>query len=148
MVSYRQLGPKFEQRSMTSVIASGQLRNGSTPRRNGPITILMRNRRNLLALCLMSALLPLSAHSAHAVVSGVQVDMGTMLSPPANLSTSGDFATDTFGDPWDFSNPEDVIPIDNVGVGSAHVVSLANGQLTVAMQGGSELRVPVELTFG
>ena len=126
---------------MTSVIASGQLRNGSTPRPNGPITILMRNRRNLLALCLMSALLPLSAHSAHAVVSGVQVDMGTMLSPPANLSTSGDFATDTFGDPWDFSNPEDVIPIDNVGVGSAHVVSLANGQLTVAMQGGSELRL-------
>jgi hypothetical protein len=116
----------------------------------------MRIRRPLLALALMSALLPLSVHSAHAVVSGVQVDLGTMLSPPANLSTSGDFATDTFSDPWDFSNAEDIIPINGVGIGVAAPVQdpvrLASGQLTVTTQNATEIRLlmkwPAVLPWG
>ena len=54
-----------------------------------------------------SAVLPIAVQSAHAWTAGAPVDLGTVLSLSAALSSSGDFAADTFNDPWDFSNPED-----------------------------------------
>ena len=41
------------------------------------------------------------------------MDLGTVLSPSAALSSSGDFATDTFNDPWDFSNPKTHVGLDS-----------------------------------
>ncbi|MCU1501768.1 MAG: hypothetical protein JWM12_1122 [Ilumatobacteraceae bacterium] len=38
-----------------------------------------------------------------------------VVSPAAAFSTSGDYATDVLGDPWDFSNDEDVPPIPGIG---------------------------------
>ena len=35
--------------------------------------------------------------------------------PSAAFSTSGDYATDVLGDPWDFSNDEDVPPTPLIG---------------------------------
>ena len=97
-------------------------------------------RRSVLALALVSAVLPIAVQSVHAWVAGAPVDLGTALSPSAALSTSGDFATDTFNDPWDFSNPEDVIPVNGVGTGSADV-SVGGGELTVATHNASQIRL-------
>ena len=103
----------------------------------------MHIRRPLLALALLSALLPVAvaAHSADAVVSGTQVDLTGVLSPPPALSTSGDFATDTFADPWDFNNQEDVIPTVGVGAAVSDDVSLSGGVLTVATRNAAEIRL-------
>ena len=91
----------------------------------------MMNRRGSLiaAFGLLATLTPLtlsSAQPAAATPGGGYVAMGVPLSPPANLSTSGDFATDMFGDPWDFSNVEDVPPIKGVGVFYSDAASIEN----------------------
>ncbi len=78
---------------------------------------------------------------ADAWVSGTPTAMGMVLSPDGSLSSSGDFATDTFSDPWDFSNADDVIPVNHVGVGFADGVSLNNGVLSVASRNGTEIRL-------
>ena len=46
--------------------------------------------------------------------------------PRAALSTSGDYATDVLGDPWDFSNDEDVPPIPIIG--SENGFGISRGQ--------------------
>jgi len=80
----------------------------------------------------------------------------------ANLSTSGDYATDVLGDPWDFSNVEDVNTAPGVGCESAPTptqfpgvncsVTIANGQLSFAGEAGSLLWLVrswgLELTWG
>ncbi len=43
------------------------------------------------------------------------VDPGASTAAPSSASTTGDYATDVFGDPWDFSNDEDVLPVAMVG---------------------------------
>lgn len=65
----------------------------------------------------------------------------------ANLSTSGDYASDVLGDPWDFSNPEDVHPAPGVGCESPPSatqfpgidcsIGIGNGQLSFTGVGGS-----------
>lgn len=90
---------------------------------------------------MLAALVPTSSTPASATFAGEQIALGQWLSPPAALSTSGDFATDTFSDPWDFSNPEDVIPVDNVGTQDTHGISYANGLLNVATRDGSTIRL-------
>ena len=67
----------------------------------------------------------------------------------ANLSTSGDYATDVLGDPWDFSNAEDVNTAPGVGCESAPTpaqfpgidcsVTIAGGQLGFSGAPGSIL---------
>ena len=67
----------------------------------------------------------------------------------ANLSTSGDYATDVLGDPWDFSNAEDVNTAPGVGCESAPTpaqfpgidcsVTIAGGQLVYSGAPGSML---------
>jgi hypothetical protein len=62
------------------------------------------------------------------------------VSPGPSASSDGDFATDTYGDPWDFSNPEDFPSTPEVGVqyGSANI---SGGALHVSLRGGSEVRL-------
>lgn len=61
------------------------------------------------------------------------VDPAPAVSPDASRSTSGDYATDIFADPWDFSNDEDVPPIPLVGSENGFGITRnANGTLTVA----------------
>ncbi len=75
--------------------------------------------------------------SAHPIVA-----TGPSLAPPsAAFSTSGDYATDVLGDPWDFSNFEDVPPIPIVGSENSYGISLANGQITVDARNGSTLKL-------
>ena len=62
-------------------------------------------------------------------------------SPDASWSTDGDFATDVYGDPWDFSNAEDVAPVPEVGVAGATGVVLGNGLLTVGTVDGTAIRL-------
>jgi hypothetical protein len=73
--------------------------------------------------------------------AGQQSAVGWTVSPPPDLSTSGDYATDTFGDPWDFSNDNDVLPINGVGAFAATGVSVGDGVLTVATRDAAEIRL-------
>ncbi|MEY2445749.1 MAG: hypothetical protein QOE00_2329, partial [Ilumatobacteraceae bacterium] len=66
---------------------------------------------------------------------------GLSSAPPPALSTSGDYATDVLGDPWDFNNPEDVPPIPIVGSENSFGISLANGVLTVDAQANSTIKL-------
>src|SRR3954453_23654582 len=68
------------------------------------------------------------------------VPLGSMPTPPAAVSTTGDFATDTFGDPWDFSNDQDVPPIPDVGVPATNAVSVHDGLLTATTHDTTEIR--------
>ena len=103
--------------------------------------MLLRRSVLVLVLVLTAGLLPFAAQPVNAVTPGTQVDLTGALSPPANLSTSGDFATDTFSDPWDFSNAEDIIPIVGAGVANADAVDLSGGVLTAATRNYAELRL-------
>jgi hypothetical protein len=66
---------------------------------------------------------------------------GPASAPPAAASTGGDYATDVLGDPWDFSNPEDVPPIPLVGTENSFGISVANGVLTVDAQANSTIKL-------
>ena len=105
----------------------------------------MRLRRTLTLLPtigLLAVLAPLqAAHPASAWTSGGQVDLGQWLSPDGTMSTSGDFATDTFSDPWDFNNVEDVNPYPQVGVFDSDGANYSNGVLTVATRDAAEIRL-------
>lgn len=70
------------------------------------------------------------------------VDVAPSFSPPAALSTSGDYATDTFGDPWDFSNDADVPPQVLIGMENGlGIVRNANGTLTVASLNNTTIKL-------
>ncbi len=100
------------------------------------------SRWSLPVVGAMTALIPMSVPSvAAAVVAGPQIALSPWLSPASNLSSSGDFATDTFSDPWDFSNAEDFATQFNVGAGFADGASIANGVLSVATRNASEIRL-------
>src|ERR1700710_2961658 len=103
----------------------------------------MKSWRMLLpGVALIAALAPLQSVSpAAADNSGQQVALGAMLSPDATLSTSGDFATDTFGNPWDFSDEQDVIPISGVGAFQSDAPSVSGGILSVQTHDAAEIRL-------
>ena len=103
----------------------------------------MKSRRILLpCVALVAALAPLqAARPAAADNTGQQVALGTVLSPDASLSTSGDFATDTFGNPWDFSDDADVQAIPAVGAFQSDAASVANGVLSVQTRDAAEIRL-------
>lgn len=77
-----------------------------------------------------------SGSSAHPIESA-----GLTGAPPASLSTSGDYATDVLGDPWDFSNNEDVPPIMTVGTENSFGISIGNGVLNLDAQNGSTVKL-------
>ena len=140
MKNFTNFANRRAKRSTISAIASARCQNGSTRPRNAPIDQVMFLRRSALVLVLTAALLPFAAQPANAVTPGTQVDLAGVLSPPPSLSTSGDFATDTFSDPWDFSNPEDVLPIKDVGTALADV-QLSGGVLTATMPNTATIRL-------
>ena len=98
------------------------------------------------------ALGSLAVGPVQAAAPGDQIGLSPWLTTPASRSTSGDFATDVFNDPWDFSNAEDVIPIDEVGTQSTAGVSVGGGMLGVNTQNGSTIRLlfdwPLVLPWG
>ena len=46
-----------------------------------------------------------AAQTTHAWTSGEQINLSPWLSPDPTLSSSGDYATDTYGDPWKIEDP-------------------------------------------
>ena len=59
------------------------------------------------------------------------VNAGPLITPPASLSTSGDYATDVLGDPWDFSEQGDVPPYLTLGAEAADAISWDRQRRTV-----------------
>jgi hypothetical protein len=114
----------------------------------------VRMRKSAVVLCvvLLSALIavvPASAFPGPAVPAPV--------SPAAALSSSGDYATDVLGDPWDFSNDEDVPPVPGVGCQGNAFTDCAisrdtGGSLHVTMHAGTIIKLirnwDLELPFG
>ena len=97
-------------------------------------------------LALLAVIVPLtpmmpSTAPVAAAGAGQQVALGTVLSADASQSTSGDYATDTYGDPWDFNNDADVVPIPGVGAYQSDSASVANGLLTAATRDGARIRL-------
>lgn len=107
----------------------------------------MRFRRCAVVAVLVSSSL-VSIVGAHP-----NVDIAPAFSPPPALSTGGDYATDTFGDPWDFSNDADVPPQPLIGSENSYGIARnANGTLTVASVNNSTVKLVrtwgVELPWG
>ena len=109
----------------------------SVPRQNRRVPVRVHVAR-LAALAPLVSIL-LVARPAQAADTD-RVPLGSMPTPPASLSTTGDFATDTYGDPWDFSNDQDVPPVPAVGVTATNAVSIANGVLSTTTHDTSEIR--------
>ena len=61
--------------------------------------------------------------------------------PSATFSSSGDYASDVLGDPWDFSDDNDVPPIMTVGTEGSFGISVGAGVLTVDAQPGSTIKL-------
>ncbi len=59
------------------------------------------------------------------------VDPGPATAPTSALSTNGDYASDMFGDPWDFSNEEDVPDIKLAGCENCNGIALSGGWINV-----------------
>lgn len=96
----------------------------------------------LVAGALAAAALPATA-AAHPNSSPAPA-----VAAPAGLSTTGDYATDTFADPWDFSNDEDVPPVHAL-IGSENGSSItrtADGWLKVI--GGANTTIKLVRTWG
>ena len=94
----------------------------------------LKLRRRLL----MSALLLSGAIGAVVVTPALahpNVESAAVISPAASLSTSGDYATDVLGDPWDFSNDEDVPPIALVGSENGYGITRTSGGALVVGSG-------------
>lgn len=66
---------------------------------------------------------------------------GPTITPPAALSTSGDYATDVLGDPWDFSEQGDVPPYMTLGTEGSNGISWAPGTLHVDARNGSVIKL-------
>ena len=109
----------------------------------------MRRRHvSTLITCVAIALglaAPVSAHPNVDPAPAIGVDRGR--------STSGDYATDVFSDPWDFSNDEDVPPIAMIGTENSYGITRnGDGTLTVASVNNSTVKLVrtwgVELPWG
>jgi len=99
--------------------------------------VIRKNRASFVALASVAAVVLVSG-PAHAADTD-RVPFGSVLKPPPSLS-EGDYATDTFGDPWDFSNDQDVPPIPDVGVTATNAVSIAGGVLSTTTHDITEIR--------
>src|SRR4249919_913184 len=72
------------------------------------------------------------------------VNAGPLITPPAALSTSGDYATDVLGDPWDFKEQGDVPPYLTLGSEAADAIlwdPANDGRLNLAGRGGSVIKL-------
>jgi hypothetical protein len=75
------------------------------------------------------------------VGSAVPISPAPVWSPDASWSSDGDYATDTYGDPWDFANDADVLPVSNVGAGFDAGVSRTGDILNVNTVAGTSIRL-------
>ncbi len=95
-----------------------------------------------------------AAGACIAVVAGIVVPSAAAhpgpvvppaVSPGAALSTSGDYASDVLGDPWDFSNGDDVPATPGVGCqGSAFIncnIFNNGGELVVGLRKGTIIKL-------
>lgn len=98
----------------------------------------MKLRVPVVVSVLAAAVTVSGAASAHP-----NVDVSPATSPPPALSTSGDYATDTFGDPWDFSNDDDVPPTMMIGTEGSLAIArdAVNGALTVKTMNSSTIKL-------
>jgi hypothetical protein len=100
----------------------------------------MRNRSLCIATAVgfvASAIVVAGNASAHPTVNATPLD-----ATPAALSTSGDYATDVLGDPWDFSEQGDVPPYMTLGTEASEGISWdPAGQLVVNGHGGSVVKL-------
>ncbi|MCU1387095.1 MAG: hypothetical protein JWL72_433 [Ilumatobacteraceae bacterium] len=100
----------------------------------------MRFSRVLLVGALATGMVPLSAaRSANA--GGELIALSPVLSIPAALDTSGDFATDVLGDPWDFSSTSDIVPALDAGVTNTVAINVGGGLFTANTHNNAELRL-------
>ncbi|HEY0521560.1 MAG TPA: hypothetical protein VGC84_18870 [Ilumatobacteraceae bacterium] len=74
-------------------------------------------------------------------VAHPSVNPGPAIPPPAALSTSGDYATDVLGDPWDFNEQGDVPPYMTLGTEASDAISWSQGALTMDGHGGSVVKL-------
>lgn len=90
------------------------------------------------AIGLLAAVVVTGSASAHPTQS-----ISPLTAPPsAAFSTSGDYATDVLADPWDFSNDEDVPPINLVGTEGGFGISRdPAGFLNVDARPGSTVKL-------
>ncbi|HEY7628715.1 MAG TPA: hypothetical protein VH761_16710, partial [Ilumatobacteraceae bacterium] len=89
------------------------------------------------AATVCSTVLTTSISAAHPIQNA-----GSFPPPPASLSTSGDYATDVLGDPWDFSEQGDVPPYMTLGTEASNAISWgANGYLNLDGRGGSVVKL-------
>lgn len=98
-------------------------------------------RRSLsaaIAVGLLSAVVIADGASAHPTAS-----VSPLTAPPsAAFSSSGDYATDVLGDPWDFSNDADVPPTMLIGTEAAFGITRdPSGILTVDAQSGTTIKL-------
>lgn len=113
-----------------------------------------RCTRRLVAALTAGVLLPLAASApSPAIAAGEKILMGAVWSPPAELSTTGDFATDILGNPWDFSengstpnNEQDVIPYQDAGLYGVPqpTITLGGGVLSYQSSEGDHARLLME----
>jgi hypothetical protein len=100
----------------------------------------MKHRSLCLAATvgLLSAVVVSTGASAHP-----NVNASPLTAPPSALfSSSGDYATDVLGDPWDFSNDEDVPPVPVIGTeGSFSISRDPSGIISVVARNGSLLKL-------
>ena len=68
-----------------------------------------------------------------------------VVSPAADLSSSGDYATDQFGDPWDFDNVEDFSPYAGVQAVDADTIGYDKGWLVVTTRQNTFLRLATRM---
>ena len=97
-------------------------------------------RRSLsaaIAVGLLAAVVMVDGASAHPT----QFTSALTAPPSAAFSSSGDYASDVLGDPWDFSNDADVPPILTVGTEGSFGISVGGGVLTVDAQAGSTIKL-------
>ena len=71
-----------------------------------------------------------------ALAVGAHAPISISYTATLSTSTSGDYATDVLGDPWDFNNFDDVPPIPIVGSENSFGISLGNGVLNVDARNG------------
>jgi hypothetical protein len=93
----------------------------------------------VIGFVLSALAVPDSVSAAHPTVNA-----GPLITPPAALSTSGDYATDVLGDPWDFKEQGDVPPYMTLGAEAAEAISwdAANdGRLNLTGHGGSVVKL-------
>ncbi|MDO8392695.1 MAG: hypothetical protein Q7V57_19640 [Actinomycetota bacterium] len=92
-------------------------------------------RRSALAAVLLLLAVPVTAHAHPGPYT--PPSLGTTSAE----STSGDYATDVYSDPWDFENDEDVPPQMLIGTEGSNSISRSGGQLVVSSRLGTNIKL-------